>query len=259
MLDLTPIPAFTDNYIWAISDGSSCWIVDPGQAAPVEQWLAQRKLPLRGILITHHHADHIGGLDELIKARPDLPIYGPQTPKVPQVTHPVRAGNAVEIGPWSLEVMEVPAHTLDHIAFYLPADDQQPGALFCGDTLFAAGCGRLFEGSAAQLHRALAQFKTLPLSTLICCAHEYTLANLVFAAAVEPDNAAIAERRTQEQCKRAAGLPTLPATLAQELATNPFMRTHEASVQRSAGNHAASRLNDETEVMAEIRRWKDNF
>ncbi|UTA46437.1 hydroxyacylglutathione hydrolase [Simiduia sp. 21SJ11W-1] len=259
MLDLTPIPAFSDNYIWALSDGRQCWVVDPGEAEPVERWLALQALPLAGILITHHHADHIGGVAALCQARPGLPVYGPETPKIRAITHPVDAGQRVTIGPWVLEILAVPAHTLDHIAYFLAPDDQQPGALFCGDTLFAAGCGRLFEGTPAQLHRALAQFKALPPSTLVCCAHEYTLANLAFAQAVEPGNSAISERCTQEQCKRAAGLPTLPSTLALELATNPFMRTHIPEVQQKAHLQAGTPLADEAEVMGALRRWKDNF
>ncbi|MBB3168613.1 hydroxyacylglutathione hydrolase [Simiduia aestuariiviva] len=259
MLDLTPIPAFTDNYIWALSDGRHCWVVDPGDAEPVEQWLAARGLPLTGILITHHHADHIGGVDALQRNRANLPIYGPQTPKIPQVTQVVSPAAPVSIGPWQLEVLNVPAHTLDHIAYFLPADTEQPGALFCGDTLFAAGCGRLFEGTADQLHQALAQFKALPPATLICCAHEYTLANLAFAKAVEPENPNIDIRITQEQCKRAAGLPTLPSTLALELDTNPFLRTQSPDVIANVSAHSNQSLDEPIATMGALRRWKDNF
>lgn len=259
MLDITPIRAFTDNYIWALSDDQRCWVVDPGDAEPVERWLACRQLTLAGILITHHHNDHIGGVDALRAARPTLPVYGPDSAKIPQITEAMNAGNALQLGPWTLTVLAVPAHTLDHIAYYLQPDSHQPGALFCGDTLFAAGCGRLFEGNPSQLHKALEVFKQLPPATLICCAHEYTLANLAFAATVEPCNPHIEQRITQEQCKRSAGLPTLPSTLALELATNPFMRTDQAAVQASAQRFAQQPLTTPIDYMGALRRWKDTF
>lgn len=259
MLDLTPIPSFSDNYIWGLSDGRQAWLVDPGDAEPAITWLENKKLDLRGILITHHHADHIGGLTQLLAYRPNTPVYGPETDKIKTVTDRVQDGTELNIGPWHATVLDVPAHTLDHIAYYLAPDASQPGVLFCGDTLFAAGCGRLFEGTAKQLNQAFKRFKALPPETLICCAHEYTLANLAFAQQVEPGNPKLQERCQQEKCKREAGLPTLPSTLAIELATNPFLRPHSPEVQVSAKHYAKADLVGEEAIIATLRRWKDNF
>ena len=259
MLDLSPIPAFSDNYIWGISDGQQAWLVDPGQAEPAIDWLTRKNLTLAGILVTHHHADHIGGIPALLERHPNTPVYGPNSVKISTVTEPLEDGARLNLGPWRLQVFTVPAHTLDHIAFYVEPDNNQPGVLFCGDTLFAAGCGRLFEGSAKQLNQAFKRFKALPPETLICCAHEYTLANLKFAQAVEPSNKQLQQRCQQEHCKRQAGLPTLPSTLAIELATNPFLRANSPEVQVSAKVHAKADLAGEEAVIASLRRWKGTF
>ncbi|BFM11864.1 hydroxyacylglutathione hydrolase [Simiduia litorea] len=259
MLDLTPIPSFTDNYIWGLSDGQQAWLIDPGEAAPARQWLQTHKLDLTGILITHHHSDHIGGVQALLHHNPKIPVYGPDTSKIKTVTVPLKDGTEFNLGPWRVAVLGVPAHTLDHIAYYLAPNAEQPGILFCGDTLFGAGCGRLFEGSPKQLHQALKRFKTLPPETLMCCAHEYTLSNLAFAQQVEPGNRKLQERQQQEQCKREAGLPTLPSTLAVELATNPFLRPHSPEIQVSAKHYAKADVIGEEAIIATLRQWKDNF
>lgn len=259
MLDITPIPAFTDNYIWAISDGRNAWLVDPGEAEPALAWLAQKHLSLQGILITHHHLDHIGGVTAILHHIPNIPVYGPSNPNIGSITRKLQEGDTLTLGNWQASVMAVPAHTLDHIAYYLAPTATQPGALFCGDTLFAAGCGRLFEGTPAQLHRAMQRFQNLPPETLVCCAHEYTLANLRFAEMIEPDSTALRERAQQEQCKRQAGFPTLPSTIALERATNPFMRAHIAQVKTQAARHAGETLENEVAVIAALRSWKDNF
>lgn len=257
MLDLSPIPAFDDNYIWALRHGDQAWLVDPGQAGPARAWLDQQELQLAGLLITHHHGDHIGGIAALAAGRPALPVYGPT--RVAAVNRPIADGQVLALGPWQLSVMAVPAHTLDHHAYYLQPGRDHPGALFCGDTLFAAGCGRLFEGSADQLASALTRFAALPPDTLVCCAHEYTLANLRFALAAEPDNEALTQRQQRAQCLRQVGLPTLPSTIAEELATNPFLRVDQPGVVASLNALGGSPLASNNQRLAALRRWKDQF
>lgn len=257
MLHITPIPAFQDNYIWALGVGDKVWLVDPGDSEAAQQWLNSHSKQLQGLLITHHHADHTGGITELQQHWPGLQVFGPGSIK--GITEPVSGGQTLALGGLSLRIYAVPAHTLDHIAYYLEPADDHPGALFCGDTLFAAGCGRLFEGTPDQLAAAMATFAALPPATLVCCAHEYTLANLAFALAAEPDNPAINERLQRARCQREAGLPTLPSTLADELASNPFMRAHEPAIQHQVNAMTGADAQNALETLAALRRWKDNF
>jgi len=257
MFQVTPIPAFNDNYIWAIADpqGPRIAVVDPGDATPVRRYLEQHNLNLAAILVTHHHADHTGGVNELARVF-DVPVYGPANSPFGGIDRPLTDGDSVELFGRTLNVREVPAHTLDHISYFNAGEIPQ---LFCGDTLFLAGCGRLFEGSAAQMQQAMDYFGTLPDDTEIYCTHEYSLSNLAFAAAVEPDNADI--QATAERCRalRAEDKPTLPSHIGTEKRINPFMRTGVASVRDSAARHAGKPLADTTETLAAIREWKNSY
>lgn len=257
MLHITPIPAFQDNYIWALGIDEKVWLVDPGDGEAAQHWLTSHNKQLQGLLITHHHADHTGGIAELRHHWPSAQVFGPGT--IEGITEPMADGQVLLLAGLRLQIHAVPAHTLDHIAYYLEPALDHPGALFCGDTLFAAGCGRLFEGTAEQLAAAMTTFAALPPATLVCCAHEYTLANLAFALAAEPGNAATAERVQRTRCQREAGLPTLPSTLADELATNPFMRAHEPTIQQQVAAHTGKATKSALETLAALRRWKDNF
>lgn len=254
MLEIHTIPAFSDNYFWLVHEAGSraAWIVDPGDAEPVERALAALDLELAGIVVTHHHSDHTGGVSQLA-ARHGVEVLGPVSERVPEITRPLRDGDAVEIAGARFDVIEVPGHTLDHIAYHCTAE----GILFCGDTLFAGGCGRVFEGTAAQMQHSLARLAALPGDTRLYCAHEYTLANLAFARRVEPDNATLAEREREAKALRAADTPTVPSTIALERATNPFLRWGEKTVLAAAEARRGGRVGAPEEVFAEIRRWKD--
>jgi hydroxyacylglutathione hydrolase len=241
MLEITPIPAFQDNYIWLLtrSGSDAAAVVDPGDAAPVQRLLEQRGLRLQGILITHHHRDHTGGVAALARSWPDCRVYGPAG-RIPGISDPVVEGD--RITPAGLEsefsVLSLPGHTADHVG-YLGQD-----CLFCGDTLFAAGCGRVFDGTFEQLSGSLRRIAALPAQTRIYCAHEYTLDNLGFADWVEPQSEALRRRRQADQESRAGGRPTVPSTLSLELATNPFLRTAEPAVIAAAGGFAGRALKD---------------
>lgn len=240
--------------------GTRCVVIDPGDAAPVMKFLAERELTLETILITHHHADHIGGVDELL-THWRVPVYGPAAENIACVSHALSEGDLVSLPAFAdqpFRVMDVPGHTSGHIA-YVSGD-----VLFCGDTLFAAGCGRLFEGTAAQLHDSLARLAALPPHTRVYCTHEYTLSNLRFALAVDGDNSDLSERIFVEQARRARGVPTLPSNIALERATNPFLRCATAGVIRSVQHHSAASFvdaanNSEVSVFAVLREWKNNF
>ncbi len=259
-----------DNYVWAITPRNSqqAYVVDPGAAAPVIQWLEERNLDLAGILITHRHWDHVDGISELLDWR-KVPVWGPRMTSVPHITDIVEHGDTISVSGISFQVMAIPGHTADHIAYYCagapgggshPDCDGHPEpALFCGDTLFAAGCGRVFDGSFEDLYLSLRQLAQLPENTAIYCAHEYTQANLKFARAVEPGNTAIARRLVEVEALRGEKLPSLPSELALELATNPFLRTGTAEVVRSAEKHAGRPLPTEQDVFTALRRWKDRF
>jgi len=254
-ITVSAIKAFDDNYIWLIDNGKAALVVDPGDATPVIAELAARQLELVGILNTHHHFDHVGGIAELKQSWPTLVVYGPPTQALSKVH--CQQGNRIEALPgFELEIIEIPGHTLDHIAFYHHADKP---LLFCGDTLFAGGCGRLFEGSPQQMHDSLDRLSQYPNNTLVYCAHEYTLANLHFAMAVEPNNEQLKQRFEVDTAKRQRQQATVPSTLEIEIATNPFLRCTSASVQATARQRNGQDNNSEVEVFAAIRQWKDSF
>jgi hydroxyacylglutathione hydrolase len=256
VMNLTAVPAFSDNYIWMIDDGRNAIVVDPGEAGPVEAELDARRLALTGILVTHHHADHVGGVDRL-RARLDGPVFGPAHEKVPQPCEGHVEGDVVEALGLRFEVIDVPGHTAGHIAFFNREGAGEP-IVFCGDTLFSAGCGKLFEGTPAQMYVSLGKLSALPDAARVCCGHEYTVANLKFAQAVEPANTEIA--RHAEACKalRAAGKPTVPSPIGRERRINPFLRCTEPIVVEAAVKHGASGRSG-SEVLAAIRTWKNEF
>ncbi len=255
MFQIDPIPAFADNYIWALHTAEHCAIVDPGDATPVIKWLDAHRLLLSAILITHHHADHVGGIADLRRRYGDVPVYGPAAEKIPERTVALREGDHVaiaEIGK-AFTVWEVPGHTLGHIAFI--AD----GFALVGDTLFAAGCGRLFEGTPAQMHHSLARLAALPDATQIYCTHEYTLSNLRFALAVEPENDALVQRAFDAEATRARGIPTVPFAIAIERETNPFLRAHLPALAVAAASHMRRPISNAVASFAALREWKNNF
>lgn len=252
MIRIEPISAFTDNYIWLLSDRGRAFVVDPGDGRPVLAALAEKQLSLEGILVTHHHADHVGGIPELL-AHKSVPVYGPHNDGIATLTRRLAQGETVEVLDCRFEVMEVPGHTLDHIAYYAPAI----GALFCGDTMFGAGCGRLFEGTAEMMCASLNKLAALPAATKVYCAHEYTVKNLRFAHAVEPGNHAVLVRMEKENEKRKNKKPTLPSEISLELATNPFLRRREPEIVHAADGRGGA--GNEVEVFATIRQWKDTF
>ena len=256
MLPVLHVRAFQDNYIWLIANESRTEVaaVDPGDADPVLEFLERENMKLTTVLCTHHHADHVGGAATL-RQRFDVPVYGPAAESIPAVTHPLREGDTVSLPSQglNLRVMEIPGHTRGHIA--LVGDD----LLFCGDTLFAAGCGRMFEGTPPQMHHSLSRLAALPESTAVYCGHEYTLANLRFALAVEPNNADIIAFAREAQALRSANQPTLPSAIGRERRINPFLRAAEPAVRAAAEKHAENGLDDDVAVFAALRRWKDGF
>ena len=264
LLRVWPIPAFDDNYIWCIHDGSAALVVDPGDAAPVLEYLRVNCLKLKGILITHHHADHTGGILRVLQALgSDIPVYGPAGDNIPGRTVLVMQNDMIEIAEprMSLKILEVPGHTLSHIAYFanMQANIIEP-MLFCGDTLFASGCGRLFEGTPTQMAESLGTFAALPKNTLVFCTHEYTLSNIRFALEVEPNNQNLISWAKQAKSLRDQNLPTLPTTIGQELQVNPFMRCDQADViamAKKVSGQAA--LPTAAHVLSVIRAWKDRF
>ncbi|MHA6493206.1 hydroxyacylglutathione hydrolase [Pseudomonas borbori] len=257
MIKIDALPAFSDNYIWLLQDVERrrCAVVDPGDAAPVLAWLAGNPgWQLSDILITHHHFDHVGGIAEL-KAATGARVMGPANEKIPACDLALSEGHSVEVLDHALRVIDVPGHTLGHIAYY-QADQHW---LFCGDTLFAGGCGRLFEGSPAQMHDSLGRLAALPDQTLVYCTHEYTLSNLRFAQAVEPANARLAERLREVTAWRAAGKISLPSTLELERATNPFLRCQEPAIVDTINEREGLRTRTSGEVFTQLRAWKDSF
>ena len=251
---LTPVRAFTDNYIWVIHRGNFAVVVDPGDAQPVIRFLRDKHLQLVAILTTHHHADHTGGNLALLEHYP-VPVYGPASETIPGITQPLHDGDIVSLPELMLDlhVFNVPGHTAGHIAYY------GTGSLLCGDTLFAAGCGRLFEGTPAQMATSLARLAQLPDDTAVYCAHEYTLANIDFALSVDGANQALIERARIEREKRAVDLPTLPSSIGLEKATNPFLRCHLSALHKAAETWAGQSLADDIAVFAALREMKNVF
>jgi len=259
---LIPLPAFADNYLWMLHDGQRALVVDPGDAQPVLEALARLPgLRLEGILLTHHHADHTGGVAAL-QAQTGARVWGPAGEKLPEPVTRLNAGDSLEAAGFSFQVIGVPGHTAGHIAYYLEHPAAEPAAplLFCGDTLFSGGCGRLFEGTPAQMLASLDRVSSLPGNTRVCCAHEYTLSNLRFALAVEPHNQALIDYQAQCIAKRARHEPTLPSTIALEQAINPFLRSRQPSVIEAVQAQAPDTSGaDEAAVFAQLREWKNNF
>ncbi|MFN5158611.1 MAG: hydroxyacylglutathione hydrolase [Betaproteobacteria bacterium] len=258
-MNLLALPAFADNYIWMVHDEARAFVVDPGDAAPVIEALRTRGLRLAGILVTHHHPDHVGGIGALrgLLDEGGGVVHGPARERIPEPFVPLRGGDTLELLGLRLAVIDVPGHTAGHIAYAQLGAAAAP-LLFCGDTLFSAGCGRLFEGTPAQMAASLAALAALPDDTRVCCTHEYTLSNLRFAAAVEPANGDIAAHARHCEALRAAGQPTLPSTLALERRINPCLRCGEPVVAAAARRDGAA--NDEpVSVLAALREWKNRF
>ena len=253
MTDITAIPALRDNYIWAIHNGRYAAVVDPGEAAPVLDFINEKGLQLNAILCTHRHADHIGGVAKLREVY-NVPVYGRQHPGNPHISHDLREGNRLKIDTLGIDfdILEIPGHLDDHLAFVASS------ILFCGDVLFGAGCGRNFEGTPAQLHRSLQRLAQLPGDTRVYSAHEYTAANLRFALACEPHNQDILRRIEQVARQRAENLPTLPSSIALEKATNPFLRCTQPELIRTLQRQGLSDT-DELSVFIALREWRNHF
>lgn len=255
-LHIHPIPSLKDNYIWALVDSEKgqVSIVDPGDGLPVEDFLSQEQLDLQGIIITHHHWDHTDGIEHLVN-KYQIPVYGPDNPKIKGLSEALGDGARVpiEICPLDLSVIAIPGHTLDHLAYYAP------GVLFCGDTLFAAGCGRVFEGSSLQMYHSLQKLAALPDETKVYCAHEYTVNNLRFAQMLEPENLVIAARLDKVQALRTSHLPSLPSSMSEEKETNPFLRCSSPELRAKVEDRLGRSLADPIEVFTWLRKWKDEF
>ena len=255
-MNLLALPAFADNYIWMLHDGARAVVVDPGDAAPVHKALDELGLLLAGILVTHHHADHVDGVDAL-RGRLQGIVHGPARESIPRPFEPLNEGQQIEVLGLHFKIIDVPGHTAGHIA-YAQTDAVPAPLLFCGDTLFSAGCGRLFEGTPAQMSQSLAKLAALPADSRVCCTHEYTLSNLRFAAAVEPGNGERAAYHARCEKLREAGQPTLPSSVGLELQINPFLRCVEGEVVASAQAQGAA-ADDPVSVLAALREWKNRF
>lgn len=256
--EIHPIPAFTDNYIWAIhsAESNAVAVVDPGDAAPVLAYLETNELELTHILITHHHPDHTGGLKELAEFSNPV-VYGPEPSNIKGITHFLHEGDSIELYGVEFKLLEVPGHTLDHIAYY--SEDAESPRLFCGDTLFAAGCGRLFEGTPDMMVDSLGKLTKLNPDTAVYCTHEYTMANLKFAMAADGSNQALISRVEREKSKRESGQPTLPSSIALEIETNPFLRYEQAAVIQAVSAEMGVTDTGPVATFAALRSWKDNF
>lgn len=257
MLDVYPVPVFKDNYIWVIHNQTNAVVVDPGIAFPVMESLQFKQLQLSAILITHHHNDHTGGIAELLKLF-DVPVYGPANESIATVTYPVREGDQINLQELSLNltVIDTPGHTQGHVAYY-GSDPKK--MVFCGDTLFSCGCGRIFEGTAQQLYQSVQKLSQLPDDTFIYCAHEYTLSNIHFARIVDPENWVLSELEITARELRNQNIPTIPTTLALEKTVNPFLRCNQQSIINSAQNYAERSLVTPVSVFTVLRDWKNNF
>jgi len=252
MLQIIPIPAFEDNYLWLIVRGRHAAVVDPGDAEPVLQYLDHHQLSLCAILCTHHHGDHVGG-NRILLQRFSVPVYGPARETIPGLTNKVAEGDRISLPQLDLElhVLDVPGHTIGHVAYY------GAESLFCGDALFACGCGRIFEGTPQQMHESLSKIAQLPDNTRIYCAHEYTLDNIRFAKVAEPHNDVLLEREAHDRATRAKHQPTVPSLLALEKATNPFLRSEVPNLKQAAETYAGHPLPEPWQVFAVVRAWKD--
>lgn len=255
-LTITPLPAFRDNYLWLLVRGKDAAIVDPGDAEPVLRTLDDLQLNLVAILATHHHADHVGGVVKL-KARSGATVYGPATESIAGVDHRLNGGDRIEALGVQFRIIDIPGHTAGHIAYF--SDTQKPPLLFCGDTLFACGCGRLFEGTPEQMLTSLDALAALPPTTRVYCGHEYTVSNIRFALEVEPNNRELQTRAAAATAMRKRGEPTLPSTIGFELATNPFMRCDAPSVRAAASGVSRGAGLARVSTFAAIRKWKDGF
>lgn len=255
-MTLLPLPAFADNYIWMLHDGQNALVVDPGDAQPVLDALQREGVQLQAILVTHHHPDHTAGID-VLRTASQAAVFGPARESIPAPFSPLEGGAKVQALGMTFDIVDVPGHTLGHIAYYC-ADAQPNPILFCGDTLFSGGCGRIFEGTAAQLQDSLERLATLPGETRVCCTHEYTLGNLKFALEVEPDNAVLVTHQAWCQGVRALGRPTLPSTIARERAINPFLRSDQATIVASANAHNSASVASQG-VFATLREWKNHY
>ena len=254
-LAVIPLPAFNDNYLWLLTRGRSAAVVDPGDAGPVRHALDRLDLALAAILVTHHHGDHVGGVAAL-KAATGAHVYGPAGESIPAIDTRLTGGDEVTVLDTHFRVLDVPGHTAGHIAYFAAAE--VPPRLFCGDTLFACGCGRLFEGTPAQMLASLDSLAALPHDTLAYCAHEYTLANIRFAQTIEPGNPALTERAARDAATRARGEPTVPSSIGLEVATNPFLRCDAPAVRTAVAGGTANAL-DRTSIFARLREKKNVF
>jgi hydroxyacylglutathione hydrolase len=253
LINILPLPAFQDNYIWLLYDEitRNAWVVDPGDPRPVITTLKEYNLNLMGILITHHHQDHTGGIDELRKYQKNIAVFGSAKSPIKTITHHVKEGDRVDCSSLKLSVLEIPGHTLDHIAFY------NSDMLFCGDTLFSAGCGKIFEGTAAQMLHSLNKITQLPENTAIYCGHEYTLANLQFAHFIEPNNELIIQKIAEVKLLREKNKPTLPSFLSTEKRLNPFLRCDQIAIIEAVQTYCHKTLNNAVEIFATLREWKN--
>ncbi|HJL96072.1 MAG TPA: hydroxyacylglutathione hydrolase [SAR86 cluster bacterium] len=257
MFEILPIRAFSDNYIWALIKDGEVIVVDPGEAKPVLETINKLNLDLKGIIITHHHFDHTGGIQEL-KDHFHCDVYGPGGDHIQGISSPLNDNEEFELLGKKFIALSTPGHTLDQLAYYSDEACSEP-ILFCGDTLFSAGCGRIFEGTPLQMHESLSRFSTLPGNTKVYCGHEYTQSNLTFAITLEPDNQFIKDKIEEVNKLRELDKETLPSDLASELKINPFMRCEEKTVIDAASNFVGSELKEPHEVLGAIRDWKDNF
>ncbi|TNF62487.1 MAG: hydroxyacylglutathione hydrolase [Burkholderiales bacterium] len=255
---LHPLPAFADNYIWCLHNGEEALVVDPGEDRGVLDWLGREGLSLRTILITHHHPDHTAGVAALREAT-GAEVIGPAREVLPEPVRRVAGGDRVQALGQDFEVIDVPGHTAGHIAYFLPASAGAPPLLFCGDTLFSGGCGRLFEGTPHQMLASLRRLASLPDDTQVCCTHEYTLANLAFARAVEPDNPDLAEYLVHCRELRERNFPTLPSSIGLEKRVNPFLRSAEPAIVRAVAGHTGVEPADPVAAFAALREWKNVY